>query len=395
MHEPSSTPAEAGATGTLRVLHVYKTWYPDSYGGIEQFIKQLSEQTALLGIANHLFVPSRRVRRVTHDQQGALQITRVPVTLELQSTPFSLSAFGAFRAAAAASDLIHYQFPWPFGDLLHLSGAGKTPGIVSYQSDVVRQRLVMPLYRPLMHAFLRSMKRIVSASPQYLASSPVLQQYRDKVEVIGLGLDPASYAPASPSCLARWQAEVGTGFFLFVGVLRYYKGLHILLDACAGTSLPVVIAGAGPLREELQAQARRLGLDHVHFVGLVSDEDKSALLALCRAVVFPSHLRSEAFGITLLEGALHGKPLISCEIGTGSSHVNQHDVTGLVVPPGDATALRHAMLRLQTDDKTARAMGQAALARFEAHFTAQRIARSYARLYREVLQESAQAERLK
>ncbi|MEJ2610669.1 MAG: glycosyltransferase, partial [Candidatus Thiodiazotropha sp.] len=82
------------------------------------------------------------------------------------------------------------------------------------------------------------------------------------------------------------------------------------------------IAGAGPTERELKERVTRLGLNNVHLLGHVDDAEKVALMRLCRAVVFPSHLRSEAFGVTLLEGAIHSKPLISTEIGTGTSYIN-------------------------------------------------------------------------
>jgi glutamine synthetase len=150
---------------------------------------------------------------------------------------------------------------------------------------------------------------------------------------------------------------VGAKFFLFVGVLRYYKGLHILLDAAKGSNYPIIIVGAGPIETSLKRQARKHGLDHVHFLGAVSDQDKVALLSLCYAVVFPSHLRSEAFGISLLEGAMHGKPMISSEIGTGTSFINVHEQTGLVVPPSDPRAFRNAMDKLWNKPERAKSMG--------------------------------------
>jgi glycosyltransferase involved in cell wall biosynthesis len=66
-------------------------------------------------------------------------------------------------------------------------------------------------------------------------------------------------------------------------VLRYYKGLHILLDAVANTDYPVVIVGAGPIEQELKDHAERLGLKNVMFVGAVDELDKVALLKLCYA----------------------------------------------------------------------------------------------------------------
>ena len=258
---------------------------------------------------------------------------------------------------------------------------------MTYHSDIVRQKFLLQLYRPLMHRFLGSVDRIVASSPNYLASSSTLTRYRDKVSVIPYGLD--SHGPAYPlpeaARLDAGRARVGTKFFLFVGVLRYYKGLHILLDAAQGRDYPVVIVGAGPVEAELRAHAARLGLRNVIFLGALPDEDKVSLLSLCHALVFPSHLRSEAFGISLLEGAMYGKPMISSEIGTGTSFINIDNETGCVVPPGDPAAFRQAMDFLWSHPAEAAAMGQQAARRYEALFTARKMSESYAQLYKHLL----------
>jgi len=138
----------------------------------------------------------------------------------------------------------------------------------------------------------------------------------------------------------------------------------------------------------LKAQAAQLGLTNVHFLGGLPDEDKVALLQLCYAFVFPSHLRSESFGISLLEGAMYGKPMISCEIGTGTTFINIADETGLVVPPRDADALARAMMTLWQNPDQADLMGRRALKRYEEVFSAKRMSTSYAELYRELLTRS-------
>jgi len=169
-----------------------------------------------------------------------------------------------------------------------------------------------------------------------------------------------------------------------VGVLRYYKGLHILIDALQNTSLQCVITGAGPIETELKEQATKLGLKNVKFLGYVSDSEKVALYQLCRAVVFPSHLRSEAFGVTLIEGAMFGKPLISCEIGTGTTYVNADGETGIVVPPANTKALRGAMLKLDGDEALAESLGKAARSRYERLFTGRLMGERYAQLYKKL-----------
>jgi rhamnosyl/mannosyltransferase len=100
--------------------------------------------------------------------------------------------------------------------------------------------------------------------------------------------------------------------------------------------------------------------------------------------VFPSHLRSEAFGISLLEGAMYGKPMISSEIGTGTTYINIDNETGLVVPPNDPQAFSGAMRLLWEQPERAAEMGRRAEARYWELFTAERMAESYHALYREL-----------
>jgi glycosyltransferase involved in cell wall biosynthesis len=367
----------------MRVLHFYKTYYPDSVGGVEQVIRQLCVGTGRLGVTNEVLTLTREKSRPTFDFEGHT-VHRVALDFEIASTGFSMAAIGALARLAKQCDVVHYHFPWPFMDLAHFAARVKKPSVVTYHSDIVRQRHLLRVYQPLKHRFLQSVDEIVATSPNYLASSAVLDCYRDKTRVITYGLDKTIYPEPDQARLARWRERVGERFFLFVGVLRYYKGLHILLDAVANSDYPVVIVGAGPIEQELKAHAARLGLTHVIFVGALDDADKVALLKLCYAVAFPSHLRSEAFGISLLEGAMYGKPMISSEIGTGTTYINIDQDTGLVVPPSDPQAFGEAMRTLWDNPDMAREMGKRAEARYWELFTAEQMAYSYEALYREV-----------
>jgi rhamnosyl/mannosyltransferase len=373
----------------MRVLHFYKTYFPDSVGGVEQVIRQMCVGTGRLGITNQVLSLSRDRRLEPFDYEGHT-VHRVPLNFEVASNAVSVQAIGKLARMAAEADVVHYHFPWPFMDMAHFLARIDKPTVVTYHSDIVRQKALLKLYQPLKHRFLESVDTIVATSPNYLASSAVLDGYRDKTRVITFGLDKSSYPEPDQARLDHWRARVGPKFFLFVGVLRYYKGLHILLDAVAGTDYPVVIVGAGPIEAELKAHAERLGLKRVQFVGAVDDLDKAALLKLCYAVAFPSHLRSEAFGISLLEGAMYGKPMISSEIGTGTTYINVHGETGLVVPPSDHEALRAAMTRLWHDPQMAQEMGQRAEARYWQLFTSAQMADNYARLYQELVARRAE-----
>lgn len=369
----------------MRILHVFKTYLPETVGGIEQVIYQICQSGIAHGIESHVLTLSAKPEP-SDLMLAEHHVHRAKLDLQLASTGFSYSVWGRLKALAAEADVVNYHFPWPFMDVLHFAARIKKPTVVTYHSDIIRQKHLLKLYRPLMHRFLGSVDRIVAASPNYLATSDVLTHYRDKTSIIPYGLDKAAYPVPSPARSAQWRQRFGERFFLFVGVMRYYKGLHILLEAAKGTGYPIVIVGSGPLELGLRAQAQALGLNHVHFVGRVDDDDKVALLQLCSAMVFPSHLRSEAFGISLLEGAMYGKPMISSEIGTGTSYINVHNQTGLVVPPSDPQAFRAAMRTLWDNPPLAAQMGLQAERRYEQLFTAERMGQQIAALYRELLE---------
>jgi glycosyltransferase involved in cell wall biosynthesis len=367
----------------MRVLHFSKTYFPDTFGGVEQVINQIARGSARLGVECDVLALSRAGDPATIRIDGHL-VHRVRHDFEIASNAFSFSAFSEFARLAKKTDVVHFHFPWPFMDLVHFATRVGKPTVVTYHSDIIRQKRLLKIYAPLKRRFLGSVDRIVATSPNYVETSDVLGRFADKVSIIPIGLDRASYPPPGADRLAHWRKQVGSRFFLFVGMLRYYKGLHILLEAAQGTDYPIVIVGAGPIEQELKAQAVRLGLRNIHFLGQQSDADKVALLTLCYGVVFPSHLRSEAFGISLLEGAMFGKPMISSEIGTGTTYINVADDTGLVIPPSDPLALRDAMRYLWEHPDEAAEMGSRGEQRYWAHFTADKMAEAYVKLYREL-----------
>ena len=372
----------------MRVLHFFKTYLSESVGGIEQVMFELCESGVAHGIESQVLTLSANPVP-TVIPFGHHQVHRAKLDVQIASTGFSYSVLKQFRELAAEADVVNYHFPWPFMDLVHfLSGMNK-PSVVTYHSDIIRQKHLLTLYRPLMTRFLASVDRIVAASPNYLQTSDVLKQFPQKTRVIPYGLNKSAYPKSDPERMARWRERLGERFFLFVGVMRYYKGLHILIEALKDVDYPVVIVGAGPLESELQAQAAALGLRNIKFVGRLDDADKAAVLELSYAMVFPSHLRSEAFGISLLEGAMYGKPMISSEIGTGTSFINNHGETGLVVPPSNPQAFRQAMRTLWDNPVQAATMGIKAEARYRQLFTAEEMGRQWAHLYEELLAEKA------
>ena len=373
----------------MKILHVYKTYLPCTIGGIEQTFNLIARGTSVLGVSPEVFSLSSTKAECTVFVDGH-PVHRCRANFEIASTPFSIAAFSLFAQLSKSADLIHYHFPYPFADMLHFAARIKKPTVLTYHSDIIKQKFLLRLYNPLKNRFLSSIDHIVATSPNYLATSDDLRIFKDKTSIIPIGLDKNSYPPPTENIMNYWHNRFGKKFFLFIGVLRYYKGLHILIEAAARTDYPVVIVGAGPIERELRNQVARLGSKNVHFVGQIPDEDKIALLQLSYAVVFPSHLRSEAFGISLLEGAMYGKPMISSEIGTGTTYINIHQETGLVIAPNDSSALQRAMTYLWQNPQEAASMGKNAESRYWTLFTADKMAKAYYKIYQDCLNPLSQ-----
>ena len=372
----------------MRVLHFFKTYWPDTFGGVERTIHAIATGTASLGVQSDVLSLSKKSKENSLMFDGH-QAHKAHLDLEFASTGFSREAFRRFHELSEQADIIHYHFPWPFMDMVHLWERPRKPCLVTYHSDIVKQKLLLQLYRPLMKAFLKRIDKIVVTSPNYLATSTQLDGFKDKTTVIPIGIDPSLYPAVTDERKKHWQNRLPERFFLFVGVLRYYKGLHTLLEAAHLTGYPVVIVGEGPLETSLKQQAQDLNLKNCHFLGSLPDEDKVILLDLAYAFTFPSHLRSEAFGVSLVEASMFHTPMITCEIGTGTTFVNETNTSGLVVPPNDPKSFADAMTALWENPEEQKCLGEGAFRRYQDLFTADKMAQAYYKVYQELLKNAA------
>jgi glycosyltransferase involved in cell wall biosynthesis len=170
--------------------------------------------------------------------------------------------------------------------------------------------------------------------------------------VIPHGIVPAPLPPEPPE---RFSA-------LFLGRLTEEKGVRVLLEAARlleGSGLPIQVAGDGPLRDEVEAAQDRL-----RYLGHV--EDPAAAYAGAGVVLVPS-LR-EGFGLTALEAMASARPVIASRVG-GLPEVIQEGETGVLVAPGDASALAEAIRELAAHPDHARRLGEAGRRRAEIDFS--------------------------
>lgn len=356
----------------MRVLYLYKDYYP-VLGGIENHIRVLAEGLRARGVDASVLVTNTTGQTV-EETIGGVPVVKTARQVNVSSAPVSFPYFSWVRKLEAHADIAHAHMPYPPGEVAHLLGGRARRFVVTYHSDIVRQRVLGALYRPFLWQVLRQARLIAVSNPVYIQDSPFLRRYAEKCRVIHFGLNLERFAatPEIEAEAAAWRARYGNRpLLLFVGRLRHYKGVNVLIEAMQ--QLPeatALIVGIGPLAEEWQQQAEAAGLnDRVHFLG---EQPDAAVLALYHAAdifVLPSTNRAETFGIVQLEAMACGRPVICTELGTGTSYVNQDGVTGRVVPSNDAPALAAAVRQLLADPALRARMGAAGRQRAQTEFS--------------------------
>jgi glycosyltransferase involved in cell wall biosynthesis len=358
----------------VRIVQVNKYYFPPHLGGVEQSLNLLATRLVERGHDVTAIVANEGRARIEETLAG-VHVTRLPRAFAFASTPVAPGMPGAIRAAtvgSAAADVVHMHFPYPWGDISWLLSGGQGPSVMTYHSDVVRQKRLLTGYAPLLRAALARVDRIIVGAPQIAEYSPFVSPHMDKVRVVPFAIDPARFV-AAEQIEARAQAicaDHPRKKVLFVGRLVYYKGVGVLVEAMAAVDADLVIVGRGPLEAELRAQAAELGIaERLTFISGIDDTELAAWYRAADVFCLPSTEPSEAYGLVQLESHLSGTPVVSTNLRSGVPFVNLDGVTGFVVEPGDSAALALALSRILGDDTLRGRMGEAAKARASTEFS--------------------------
>jgi len=361
----------------FKILHVGK-FYPPHPGGIESHLKTLSEEQGKLAQVQVLVAGPRW--RGERSIVNGVDVTRLATPLMLHGTPIVPGMAGAIRRARP--NLVHLHFPNPMAAVALLLSRLPVPVVVSWHSDVVRQRRAAAAFAPLLSKLLRRSSAIIVGSEAYIQGSAVLNENRQLCRVIPYGIRASDLDNPDPARVAELRKRHGDRIVLAAGRLIYYKGFEFLVRAMAEVAAKLLIAGDGPLKGALEAEAGRLGIsDRVAFLGRLDDVELKSFYHACDVFVLPSTERSESFGIVQLEAMACGKPVINTRIDSAVPHVSLDGVTGLTVPPADAAALSGAISTLLADAARRTAMGAAARRRVLENFNAETMARSTLEVY--------------
>ncbi len=373
----------------MRVLLLYKDYHP-VVGGIENCIRLLARGLREKGVDARVLVTNTGPA-TTRQAIDGVPVTKTGRQAHLLSTPISLPFFAELRRQMATVDLVHLHTPYPPAEFAQLLLGRSTPAVITYHSDIVRQRRTGKLYAPLLRKVLLRAALVAAFSPVYIESSPFLRNVRTKCRVIHYGIETERFAETEQvrDDAQRLRTQYGDlPLLLFIGRLRHYKGVDVLIRAMHRIRAKLLILGTGPMQETWQnlAQAESL-VDKVFFLGDASERECLAARYAADLFVLPSTNRAEALGIVQLEAMACGMPVVCTELGTGTSYVNRDGVTGLVVPPNDPRALAAATDKLLMSPALRAKMGAEGRRRVREEFSFQSMINSTISFYQEALSE--------
>jgi glycogen(starch) synthase len=346
-----------------RVLILSWEYPPIVEGGLARHVRKLAEGLAARGETVHVLARGRE-GDPAHEVRAGVRIHRVAAT----STPRDLDAFlhwvaamngrmaaaGAAIAARTPVDVVHGH-DWlvaaaaqalaartgaPYVTTIHATEHGRHQGWV--------QRHPQRTIHGLEAWMARRADRVIVCS-HYMRGhvADVFGIDEDAVTVVPNGIDPLDLQPLGDLAALRARyAAPDERLVLLTGRLVYEKGFQIALDALPGVIRRVgrvrfLVAGAGMHRAELEAQARRLGLDaHGQFLGWIGDDLLHSLYRIADLCVVPSLY--EPFGLVALEAMASGCPCIVADTG-GLREVVPNDDVGLRFASRDPRSLQQMM----------------------------------------------------
>lgn len=372
----------------MKILQLGK-FYPIR-GGVEKVMYDI-----MIGLSREKIRCDMLCAVVEDQPAGTIQLNEyarvfcMPVWKKISSTMIAPRMILELRHICRNYDVVHIHHPDPMVALaLFLSGyRGKV--ILHWHSDILNQKFLLKLYRPLQSWLIKRADAIVGTTSVYVEQSPFLQKVKSKLLCIPIGINPPVFNPQKAAEIRACYPAKKIIFSL--GRLVGYKGYQYLIESARylEDDCVVLIGGTGPLRESLQMLIRLYGLEEkVKLLGYLSDDDLPGYYGACDIFCLSSVQKNEAFAIVQIEAMAYGKPVVSTVIkDSGVSWVNAHGESGINVTPRHANLLADAISSILFTPKLYTILAKGARRRFQSEFTGKLMIERCVELYKKVLSQ--------
>lgn len=371
----------------MRVLHSYKIYYPDVFGGIPQVIATLATGMQRRAESSVLVARTRGSRRSFH--LDGVPVEAVASMGQLFSMPLAPAFPFVLRRRVRDVDVVAVHQPFPLNDLGVTFGLPTSAAlVVHWHADIVTQRWLAPPMAYFVGRTLARAQRIILSDDSILRRSRALAPHHGKCAVVPFGVDCEYWGSLDREQVQQVEQLRATHPRLIVCSSRLvaYKGLDVLIRALRGVDAHLIIVGQGPLRDTLATTARSLGVDRrITFVGAVSREELKVYLHAARVFAFPSVSVAETFGISQLEAMAAGLPVVNTALPTGVPRVARDGLEALTVPPRDHERLAEALSHLLAHPALAACLGSAGQLRAAQEYPQARFVAAIERIYGEAV----------
>lgn len=374
----------------MRVLQFGRFWN-EQHGGIERHVSLLGKGLAEQGVdvVNLVASAGQHSHDETDGRYRLIQTWSAGMAFGTALSPaLVLKALALHRQEPF--DLFHLHFPDPLSHLASMMLPTNVPRVITWHSDIVRQKRLRALYKPFLQRIARQADALVAATQAHFDASTQIPDDipLDRRHVIPYGLDYAPLALNPRTTVLRDDLHArgqGRGLVFALGRHVYYKGFDVLIEAMQHNNIFLILGGDGALRPQLEQQAANLGVsDRVFFSGRIPEEDLAAYFNACDVFCLPSVEPSEAFGLVQLEAMACCKPVVCTQLNNGVNVVNVHGQTGFAVPVRDPVSLGHCLAGLLANDELRHKLGKQAYAHAN-NYSVSAMTASHLKLYQDLL----------
>lgn len=355
-----------------RTLLLVSPYFPPDVGGVENYVWHLAERLGSRHGWRVLVAATAEPGGPTHTEQGpgGATVHRLATRARVSNTPFGTGWRRALRRLVETErvDLVNAHAPVPLLADAAARAAGRTPFVLTYHTGRMRKGSLavdtaLALYeRTVLAGTARRARQLIVSSGYVAADLPRLFP-ADRTTVVSPGVNTELFTPPSAPAAAER--------ILFVGSLAHattYKGLDTLIRSLVelarthpGANLEVVGSGSAAAEYRRLAQESGLG-DRVFFRGRLEGAALADAYRGARVLALPT--RYDSFPSVLVEAMACGRPVVTTPVG-GIPTLVQDGGNGLLVPPGDESALTRALARVLDDDELAARLGDAGRALVE------------------------------
>lgn len=351
----------------MKILMFSWEYPPKSVGGLSNHVYNLSKSLSIQGNEVHVITCGDQEMPVIEKAEGVFVHRAVPYNLESEDFTKWIMHLNFVMAEEAVKlinkegkfDIIHAHdwlsmycaklvkaaYNIPMICTVHATEHGRNAGIRTDLQRYIASAEWMLTYEAW---------KVISCS-EYMKDEikNIFNVPEDKLSIIPNGVELDSFKIDFDKEFRSNYAQPDEKIIFYVGRHVYEKGIHLLIEAAPDIinryeKAKFIIAGQGPMTEELKEKVRLLGLESkILFLGYIEDSIKIKLLKVADAAVFPSLY--EPFGIVALEAMAAGCPVVVSDVG-GLKEIVQHEVNGLKIITGSKDSLRDNIVRLLVDN---------------------------------------------